>query len=90
MSVERDRTFLEQILVLTKLFIFISRCFTCTQSAEGTENDNCCQCHTAAVVNSLGVDEDDVLYLSFHNKVFHCINKQKVCVIQKDFAIVKP
>lgn len=45
---------------------FSSSCFTCTG---GTENDNCCQCNTAAVVKSLGVDEDDVIFLSFHNKV---------------------
>ncbi|PIK33485.1 putative sn1-specific diacylglycerol lipase beta-like [Apostichopus japonicus] len=45
----------------------ICRCFTCTG---GTENDNCCQCNTAAVVKSLGVDEDDVIFLSFHNKIF--------------------
>lgn len=45
-------------------------CFSCLRSSPVTENDNCCQCHSAAIMAKLGVEREDIIYWSFHNKIF--------------------
>ncbi|XP_033630126.1 sn1-specific diacylglycerol lipase beta-like isoform X2 [Asterias rubens] len=46
------------------------KCCGCLRQSSRTEKDNCCQCDTAAVKYTTGLEEEDIIYISFHNKVF--------------------
>ncbi|XP_077979551.1 diacylglycerol lipase-beta-like [Glandiceps talaboti] len=44
------------------------RCTCCTIST--SNEDNCCECNTAALKNATGLRQSDIIYCSFHNKVY--------------------
>ena len=44
------------------------RCQVCFVGGEVID-DNCCQCHTAAIRRQTRIRDTDLLYVSFHNKV---------------------
>nr|XP_022316925.1 sn1-specific diacylglycerol lipase beta-like isoform X2 [Crassostrea virginica] len=45
------------------------RCQVCFVGGEVID-DNCCQCHTAAIRRQTRIRDTDLLYVSFHNKIF--------------------
>eukprot|EP00057_Strongylocentrotus_purpuratus_P020253 XP_011674727.1 PREDICTED: sn1-specific diacylglycerol lipase beta [Strongylocentrotus purpuratus] len=46
------------------------RCCACIRPSERIIGDNCCQCNTTAIRSLAGADEEDLLYVSFKNKIF--------------------
>ncbi|XP_052783636.1 diacylglycerol lipase-beta-like isoform X1 [Mya arenaria] len=46
------------------------RCCTCTKSHGDVTNDNCCLCNTASIHKTTGTYPDDIVYASFHNKIY--------------------
>ncbi|XP_061191420.1 diacylglycerol lipase-beta-like isoform X2 [Saccostrea echinata] len=45
------------------------RCHTCYHGGEVID-DNCCQCHTAAIRRQTNIADQDLPYVTFHNKIF--------------------
>ncbi|XP_038064401.1 diacylglycerol lipase-beta-like isoform X2 [Patiria miniata] len=48
----------------------LCRCCSCLRSDYGTEKDNCCDCDTAAVRQVTELDTEDIVYISFHNRIY--------------------
>ncbi|KAL5018349.1 hypothetical protein ScPMuIL_004071 [Solemya velum] len=46
------------------------RCCACMLSDMGVDDDNCCYCHTAAIKKFTGIDQDEIIYASFHNELY--------------------
>ncbi|XP_060067139.1 diacylglycerol lipase-beta-like [Ylistrum balloti] len=46
------------------------RCCACARDGGEVHYDNCCQCHTAAIRKWTDVDDADLLYVSFYNKIY--------------------
>lgn len=47
------------------------RCMSCCRKKPSyIIDDNCCECHTAALKKITGLTEEDLVYVSFHNKVY--------------------
>ncbi|XP_021375697.1 sn1-specific diacylglycerol lipase beta-like isoform X2 [Mizuhopecten yessoensis] len=46
------------------------RCCACARDSGEVHYDNCCQCHTAAIRKWTDVDDADLLYVSFYNKIY--------------------
>ncbi|XP_033734525.1 sn1-specific diacylglycerol lipase beta-like isoform X2 [Pecten maximus] len=46
------------------------RCCACARDSGEVHYDNCCQCHTAAIRRWTDVDDADLLYVSFYNKIY--------------------
>ncbi|XP_069123504.1 diacylglycerol lipase-beta-like isoform X2 [Argopecten irradians] len=46
------------------------RCCACARESGEVHYDNCCQCHTAAIRKWTDVDDADLLYVSFYNKIY--------------------
>ncbi|XP_052240425.1 diacylglycerol lipase-beta-like isoform X2 [Dreissena polymorpha] len=46
------------------------RCCSCFRKERPVYSDNCCQCNTAAFVNTTGLDEDDIVHVSLHNEIY--------------------
>ncbi|XP_056017881.1 diacylglycerol lipase-beta-like isoform X2 [Ostrea edulis] len=45
------------------------RCQACFDGGEVID-DNCCQCHTAAIRRQIRIADSDLPYVSFHNKIY--------------------
>lgn len=45
------------------------RCQVCFTGGEVID-DNCCQCHTAAIRRQTRISDTDLVYVSFHNKIY--------------------
>lgn len=45
-------------------------CCACFMKHGEVLNDNCCMCHTAAIKKTTGAHPDDIVYASFHNKIY--------------------
>ena len=41
----------------------------CTRSSKHIIKDNCCECNTSAIYKQTGIDEEDLIYATFNNKV---------------------
>ncbi|KAK3867731.1 hypothetical protein Pcinc_026825 [Petrolisthes cinctipes] len=52
-----------------KLWPFITCCSCCRNVAGAVEEDNCCQCHTAAVKAITGLSRDNFTFITFHNTI---------------------
>ncbi|XP_054762727.2 diacylglycerol lipase-beta-like [Lytechinus pictus] len=48
----------------------MGRCCSCVRPLDHIAGDNCCQCNTTAVRSIARADEEDLLYVSFKNKIF--------------------
>lgn len=46
------------------------RCCACMGKVDHIRGDNCCMCNTTAIRAIAGADEEDLLYVSFKNKIF--------------------
>ncbi|XP_046382203.2 diacylglycerol lipase-beta-like isoform X4 [Haliotis rufescens] len=44
------------------------KCCACMRSSENVSFDNACECHTAAIKKVTGISDQDLVYVSFHNK----------------------
>ncbi|XP_048248656.1 diacylglycerol lipase-beta-like isoform X2 [Haliotis rufescens] len=44
------------------------QCCACMRSSENVSFDNACECHTAAIKKVTGISDQDLVYVSFHNK----------------------
>nr|XP_045609278.1 diacylglycerol lipase-beta-like isoform X2 [Procambarus clarkii] len=45
-------------------------CMCCRSSPEFVMQDNCCLCHTAALKAITNLTEDNITYITFHNKIY--------------------
>ncbi|XP_022092681.1 sn1-specific diacylglycerol lipase beta-like isoform X2 [Acanthaster planci] len=45
-------------------------CCECFRGDHGTESDNCCNCNTAAIKHVTRLDKEDIVYISFHNRIY--------------------
>ena len=45
------------------------RCSSCVRGGSQVYADNACECHTAAIKQLTKVRDQDLIYVSFHNKV---------------------
>ncbi|XP_072168397.1 diacylglycerol lipase-beta-like [Diadema setosum] len=48
----------------------VGRCGECMKGSDRIVGDNCCQCNTTAIRAMEGLEEDDLLHVSFHNQIF--------------------
>ncbi|ESO88978.1 hypothetical protein LOTGIDRAFT_106374 [Lottia gigantea] len=46
-----------------------SRCCSCIRQEYNIVQDNNCNCHTAAIMIQTGLKKEDLIYVSYHNKV---------------------
>eukprot|EP00118_Oscarella_pearsei_P016191 m.152726 g.152726 ORF g.152726 m.152726 type:complete len:673 (+) comp38605_c0_seq1:15-2033(+) len=42
----------------------------CHHDKQRVSGDNCCQCETAAIRQTLNIEEDDLIYVNFHNGTY--------------------
>ncbi|KAL4240298.1 hypothetical protein ACF0H5_001091 [Mactra antiquata] len=67
--------------------MYISRCCSCCITSSDIQDDNCCRCNTASIHKTTGVHNDDIVFASFHNKIYEipffvCIDRlqQKIVI----------
>ncbi|CAG5114884.1 unnamed protein product, partial [Candidula unifasciata] len=41
---------------------------SCVRTSNSVMSDNCCQCNTAAIKELTGISDEDLIYVTFHNK----------------------
>ncbi|XP_063446477.1 diacylglycerol lipase-beta-like isoform X1 [Mytilus trossulus] len=62
------------------------RCCSCCLPANQVYFDNCCQCNTATIKRLTGLDQFDLVYADYHNRIFEipfyvAIDKEKQSVV---------
>ncbi|XP_053393222.1 diacylglycerol lipase-beta-like isoform X2 [Mercenaria mercenaria] len=62
------------------------QCCACCMTANEIRDDNCCRCNTASIRKTTGVHQDDIIYASFHNKIYEVpffvsIDRQRQSVV---------
>lgn len=62
------------------------KCFACVMTSGQIINDNCCQCHTAAIRKTTEISDEDIVYCSFHNQIYEIpfyvvIDREKQAVV---------
>ncbi|XP_076332276.1 diacylglycerol lipase-beta-like isoform X2 [Tachypleus tridentatus] len=55
---------------LCQLWTEINCCLCCRRRPDFVVDDNCCLCHAAALKNITGLKDSDLIYVSFHNRVY--------------------
>ncbi|GFR34166.1 sn1-specific diacylglycerol lipase beta [Trichonephila clavata] len=45
-------------------------CACCCKPPSYIVDDNCCECHTAALKHVTGLSDEDLIFVSFHNRVY--------------------
>ncbi|KAK2160528.1 hypothetical protein LSH36_131g02023 [Paralvinella palmiformis] len=46
------------------------RCCTCVKNSNFTLDDNCCNCNTAAIIKTTGINEQDIVYATYYNRIY--------------------
>ncbi|XP_022255756.1 sn1-specific diacylglycerol lipase beta-like isoform X2 [Limulus polyphemus] len=55
---------------LCQLWTEMNCCLCCRGQPDFVVDDNCCLCHAAALKNITGLKDSDLIYVSFHNRVY--------------------
>ncbi|KAG8185295.1 hypothetical protein JTE90_023903 [Oedothorax gibbosus] len=55
---------------MCQIWTDMSCCGCCCKPPSYIVDDNCCRCHTAALKRATGLSDEDLIYVSFHNRVY--------------------
>jgi sn1-specific diacylglycerol lipase len=61
------------------------RCCTCCRE-HATPNDHCVECNTSAILHQTGLDRDEIIHVTYHNKAYEppyfvAVDKEKQSII---------
>ncbi|XP_060599676.1 diacylglycerol lipase-beta-like isoform X2 [Ruditapes philippinarum] len=65
----QSMTVIETEKELNELCLSLQCCACCMQGSY-IQDDNCCRCNTASIRKTTGIHPDDIIYASFHNKIY--------------------
>lgn len=62
------------------------KCCSCMMTQGYIKDDNCCRCNTSAIRKTTGIHPDDIVYASFHNKIYEtpfflCIDREEQTIV---------